>query len=96
MAVVKAFKGIRPVKELASKIAALPYDVMNSDEAREMVVGNPHSFLHVDKPEIDLDPSIDVHDPKVSATPHIGAATEEAQTRIGEEVVSVIKEFFNL
>jgi uncharacterized protein (DUF1015 family) len=65
MAVVKAFKGIRPVKELASKIAALPYDVMNSDEAREMVVGNSHSFLHVDRPEIDLDPSIDIHDPKV-------------------------------
>ena len=65
MAIVKAFKGIRPVKELASKIAALPYDVMNSDEAREMVIGNPHSFLHVDRPEIDLDPLIDVHDPKV-------------------------------
>jgi uncharacterized protein (DUF1015 family) len=65
MAVVKAFKGIRPVKELASKIAALPYDVMNSDEAREMVIGNPHSFLHVDRPEIDLDTSIDIHDPKV-------------------------------
>lgn len=65
MAVVKAFKGIRPVKELASKIAALPYDVMNSDEAREMVIGNPHSFLHVDRPEIDLDPSIDIHDPKI-------------------------------
>lgn len=65
MAIVKAFKGIRPVKELASKIAALPYDVMSSDEAREMVIGNPHSFLHVDKPEIDLEPSIDIHDPKV-------------------------------
>lgn len=65
MAVVKAFKGIRPVKELASKIAALPYDVMNSDEAREMVIGNPNSFLHVDRPEIDLDPSIDIHDPKI-------------------------------
>jgi uncharacterized protein (DUF1015 family) len=65
MAIVKAFKGIRPVKELASKIAALPYDVMNSDEAREMVIGNPHSFLHVDRPEIDLDPSVDIHDSKV-------------------------------
>ena len=65
MAIVKAFKGIRPVQELASKIAALPYDVMNSDEAREMVIGNPHSFLHVDRPEIDLDPSIDIHDSKV-------------------------------
>ena len=56
MTIVKAFNGIRPVKELASKIAALPYDVMSSEEAREMVVGNPHSFLHVDRAEIDLDP----------------------------------------
>lgn len=63
--VVKAFKGIRPVEELASKIAALPYDVMNSEEAREMVKGNLYSFLHVDRAEIDLDPSIDVHDKKV-------------------------------
>ena len=65
MATIRPFKGIRPVKELASKIAALPYDVMNSEEAREMVVGNPYSFLHVDRAEIDLDPSIDVHDKKV-------------------------------
>ncbi|WP_294372640.1 DUF1015 domain-containing protein [uncultured Clostridium sp.] len=65
MAIVRPFKGIRPISELASKIAALPYDVMNSEEAREMVVGNPYSFLHVDRAEIDLDPSIDVHDKKV-------------------------------
>lgn len=65
MAVIKSFKGIRPIEELASKIAALPYDVMNSDEAREMVIGNSHSFLHVDRAEIDLDPSIDIHDKKV-------------------------------
>lgn len=65
MTIVKPFNGIRPVKELASKIAALPYDVMNTEEAREMVLGNPYSFLHVDKAEIDLEPSIDVHDEKV-------------------------------
>ena len=65
MVTVRAFKGYRPVQELASKIAALPYDVMNSEEAREMVKGNPNSFLHVDRAEIDLDPSIDVHDEKV-------------------------------
>ncbi|MBE6050772.1 MAG: DUF1015 domain-containing protein [Clostridium sp.] len=62
MAIVRAFKGIRPVKDLASKIAALPYDVMDSEEAREMVKNNPYSFLHVDKAEVDLDASIDVHD----------------------------------
>lgn len=65
MAIVKAFKAIRPAEQLASKVAALPYDVMNSDEAREMVKGNPYSFLHVDKPEVDLDPSIDLYDKRV-------------------------------
>lgn len=65
MATVKAFKAIRPTQELADKVAALPYDVMDSDEAREMVKGNPYSFLHVDKAEIDLDPSIDHYDKRV-------------------------------
>lgn len=54
MAVVRAFKGIRPTKALVDKVAALPYDVMNTEEAREMVKGNPYSFLHVDKAQIDL------------------------------------------
>ena len=54
MAVFKPFKAIRPLPEYASKVAALPYDVMNSKEAAEMVKGNPYSFLHVDKAEIDL------------------------------------------
>lgn len=65
MATVRAFKAIRPKKELAEKVAALPYDVMNSDEAREMTKDNPYSFLHVDKAEIDLDRSIDLYDRKV-------------------------------
>ncbi len=65
MAILKPFRAIRPTPELAVKVAALPYDVMNSDEARELVKGNPYSFLHVDKAEIDLDPSIDVYDKRV-------------------------------
>jgi len=65
MATVKAFRAIRPEPELAHKVAALPYDVMDSIEAREMVKGNPYSFLHVDKAEIDLDPSIDLYDKRV-------------------------------
>jgi len=65
MAVVRAFRAIRPVPELVDKVAALPYDVMDSNEAREMVKGNPYSFLHVDKAEIDLDPSIDLYDKRV-------------------------------
>ncbi len=54
MAYFRAFQAIRPKKEYAHKVAALPYDVMNSEEAREMVKDNPYSFLHVDKAEIDL------------------------------------------
>lgn len=65
MAVLKPFKAYRPAPELADKVAALPYDVMNSNEARAVVEGNPYSFFHVDKSEIDLDPSIDIHDTKV-------------------------------
>ena len=67
MSVVRPFKAIRPAAHLADKVAALPYDVMNSQEARQMVVGNPYSFLHVDKAEIDLDPAIDLYDPQVYA-----------------------------
>lgn len=65
MAIFRPFRGIRPRKELAHKVAALPYDVMNSNEAREMVKDNPYSFLHVDRAEVDLDPSIDIYDRRV-------------------------------
>lgn len=65
MAVFKPFKAIRPIPEKAAEVAALPYDVMNSDEAREMVKGKPYSFLHVDKAEVDLDESIDIYDKSV-------------------------------
>lgn len=65
MAVIRPFKAIRPKKEYACKIAALPYDVMNSEEARIMAKDNPYSFLHVDKAEIDLDKNTDIYDKKV-------------------------------
>ncbi|MBA1335190.1 MAG: hypothetical protein HPY66_0812 [Firmicutes bacterium] len=54
MAVIKPFKGIRPVEELAEKVAALPYDVMTREEAENLVEGNPLSFLRVDRAEIEL------------------------------------------
>ena len=65
MAVFRPFKAVRPAAKLAAKVAALPYDVMNSQEAREMVKGNPYSFLHVDRAEVDLSPSIDIYDERV-------------------------------
>jgi uncharacterized protein (DUF1015 family) len=67
MAIVKPFAALRPKPELASQICELPYDVMSSDEAREIATGNPLSFLHVSKPEIDLPPGTDVHAPEVYA-----------------------------
>ena len=54
MAIFRPFQAIRPQKDLASRVAALPYDVMNSQEARELAKDNPYSFLQVDKAEIAL------------------------------------------
>jgi uncharacterized protein (DUF1015 family) len=67
MATVKPFAALRPRSELASRICELPYDVMSSAEAREIAKGNPLSFLHVSKPEIDLPVGTDVHAPEVYA-----------------------------
>lgn len=65
MAILKPFKAIRPTADKADKVGALPYDVMNSDEAREMVKDNPYSFLHVDKAEIDLPRDTYIYDESV-------------------------------
>lgn len=65
MAVIKPFKGLRPPRKLADKVAALPYDVMNVEEARAMAAGNSDSFLHISRPEIDLPAHIDPHDEPV-------------------------------
>ncbi len=67
MACFKPFKSVRPNKEYADKVAALPYDVMSSAEAAEMVKGNPYSFLHVDKAEIDLPADTYLYDSAVYA-----------------------------
>ena len=53
MALIKPFRGYRPPENLADKITSPPYDVMTSDEAREMVQNNNDSFLRIIKPEID-------------------------------------------
>ena len=65
MAIIKAFKALRPKDKLAHKVCALPYDVMNSEEAKILARYNPYSFLHIDKPEIDLDEDVYEYDEKV-------------------------------
>lgn len=65
MAKVRPFKGIRPPKELIEQVASRPYDVLNSEEAREEAKGNEKSLYHIIKPEIDFAPGTDEHDPRV-------------------------------
>lgn len=67
MATFKPFKAVRPVREKARDIASLPYDVMDSDEARAEVAKNPLSFIHVEKPEVDLPLGTSLYDPAVYA-----------------------------
>lgn len=57
----RAFRGLRPPVELVDEVACPPYDVVNSEEARERVVGKPRSLLHVTRPEVDLPADVDVH-----------------------------------
>ncbi len=67
MADLKPFRALRPTSAMAERVASPPYDVLSSSEARTRAAGNPHSFLHVIKPEIDLDPGIDPYDEQVYA-----------------------------
>lgn len=61
MVTISAFRALRPTKDLAARVASLPYDVLNSAEARLSADQNPYSFLHVTKAEIDLPEGIDIH-----------------------------------
>ena len=61
MADIKPFKAYRPAQEKVSKIAALPYDVYNRQEAREIVKDNPESFLSIDRPETFFEPEHDIY-----------------------------------
>jgi uncharacterized protein (DUF1015 family) len=67
MAVIRKFRAWRPKKGLEQQVASYPYDVINSEEARQLVQGNPHSFLHVVKPEVDLPEGTDLYSPEVYA-----------------------------
>ncbi|MCX6244130.1 MAG: DUF1015 family protein [Bacteroidetes bacterium] len=61
MAILKAFRGLRPPRDIAKDLASRPYDVLNSDEARVEAKENPYSLLHIIKPEIDLPADVDIH-----------------------------------
>lgn len=61
------FRALRPDPVLADKVAAVPYDVVNRDEAVRLAQDNPHSFLHVGRSDIDLPPETDPHDERIYA-----------------------------
>lgn len=65
MAIVKPFRGLRPPHALAKDLACLPYDVMNTDEARKMAEGKDCSLLHITRSEIDLPADMDSHSDEV-------------------------------
>lgn len=61
MAIIRPFKGLRPQAGLAAQVAARPYDVLSSAEAKAAAAGNPHAYYHVSKSEIDLPDGTDIH-----------------------------------
>jgi uncharacterized protein (DUF1015 family) len=86
MAIIKPFAALRPQPALAARICELPYDVMSSEEARQVAAGNPLSFLHASKPEIDLAPGTDVYSPEVYAKgrENFGRLIAEGTLRLDE------------
>src|SRR5688500_10434100 len=68
MAIIIPFKALRPQPQYAKQVAARPYDVLNSREAKQEAAGNPNSFLHITKSEIDLPDSTDIHSQEVYET----------------------------
>ena len=62
---IKPFRGIRPPKALVEEVSSRPYDVLNSEEARQEAAGNEKSLYHIIKPEINFAPGTDEHDPRV-------------------------------
>jgi uncharacterized protein (DUF1015 family) len=65
MAIIQPFKALRPQPQYSNFVASKPYDVFSSAEAKMEAQGNPHSFLHITRSEIDLPENIDVHAPEV-------------------------------
>ncbi|MEM0926214.1 MAG: DUF1015 family protein, partial [Planctomycetota bacterium] len=65
---VKPFRAVRPTVEKAAQVASVPYDVVNRDEAVALADGNPESFLHVVRPDIDLPPETDPYADEIYET----------------------------
>jgi uncharacterized protein (DUF1015 family) len=87
MAIIRAFEALRPSREKAPEVSAVPYDVVNTAEARQLAAGNPLSFLHVSRPEIDLPEGTDIHSNVVyeKAAENFEALRSEAPLTVEQE-----------
>ena len=83
MHLIRPFAGLRPAPAYAAAVAAPPYDVLSTDEARARAAGKPWSFLHISKPEIDLPAGTDPYSPQVYA-----AAAENLRRMVREGVLT--------
>src|SRR5262245_11189199 len=86
MATIRPFKALRPPDKNAAAVSAVPYDVVNTTEAQELAAGNPLSFLHVSRPEIDLPEGTDIHSDVVynKAAENFGKLKAEASLLVEE------------
>src|SRR5436190_14423711 len=75
MASIHPFRALRPAPAVAASVSSVPYDVVSTDEARELAAGNPLSFLHVTRSEIDLSPDAD---------PYASEVYERAKANLAE------------
>ena len=82
MHLIRPFTGLRPAPGRAADVAAPPYDVLSTEEARDRATGKPWSFLHISKPEIDLPPGTDPFAPAVYAK-----AAENLQRMLAQKVL---------
>ena len=87
MAVIRPFKALRPTKEKAQLVASVPYDVVNREEARHFAEGNPLSYLHITRSEIDLPDATDVYSRQVyaKAKENLNNIIEQAPLKVDEK-----------
>ena len=87
MAVIRPFKALRPTKEKSQQVASVPYDVVNREEAKDFADGNPLSYLHITRSEIDLPDIKDVYSKEVylKAKENLNKITEQAPLKVDEK-----------
>ena len=85
MALIRPFRALRPARDAALAVSSVPYDVVSTEEARQIASGNPLSFLHVTRSEIDLPPGTDPYSSEVYARARANLAALRTQAPLVQE-----------